>query len=60
VPAYTFPADRQDLSVLRIVCRNGFGHDLADALLKDLDAAVDDLKRASGSAVLSGPAGFRH
>ena len=24
VPAYTFPADREDLAVLRVVCRNGF------------------------------------
>ncbi|MGC5412588.1 glutamate decarboxylase, partial [Streptomyces sp. DT225] len=30
VPAYTFPADREDLSVLRIVCRNGFSSDLAE------------------------------
>jgi glutamate/tyrosine decarboxylase-like PLP-dependent enzyme len=33
VPAYTFPANREDLSVLRIVVRNGFTHDLADLLL---------------------------
>ena len=32
VPAYTFPADLQDLAVLRIVVRNGFSHDLADVL----------------------------
>ena len=38
VPAYTFPADRQDLSVVRIVCRNGFSHDLA-CLLYTSDAA---------------------
>ena len=29
VPAYTFPDDRTDLAVLRVVCRNGFSHDLA-------------------------------
>ena len=60
VPAYSFPADRQDLSVLRIVCRNGFGHDLADALLSDLAHTVRDLEDAAGTATLSGPAGFRH
>ena len=32
VPAYTFPANRQDLSVLRVVCRNGFSSDLAELL----------------------------
>ena len=36
VPAYTFPADREDLAVLRIVVRDGFTHDLADLLLHDL------------------------
>jgi glutamate decarboxylase len=36
VPAYTFPANRQDLSVLRFVVRNGFSHDLADLLIDDL------------------------
>jgi glutamate decarboxylase len=59
LPAYTFPADRQDLSVLRVVCRNGFGHDLAEALLADLRAAVERLE-----AETPGPAepvaGFHH
>ena len=30
LPAYTFPPKREDLSVLRVVCRNGFSADLAD------------------------------
>jgi glutamate decarboxylase len=36
VPAYSFPPDRQDLSVLRIVVRAGMTHDMADLFLKDL------------------------
>src|SRR5262249_9772302 len=36
VPAYTFPANRTDLAALRIVVRQGFGHDMADLLLSDL------------------------
>ncbi len=36
VPAYTFPANREDLSVLRIVVRAGMNHDMADKLLDDL------------------------
>jgi glutamate decarboxylase len=63
VPAYTFPANREDLAVLRIVCRNGFSRDLADLLLEHLRAAVAELDAvaatASGAA-LSGPSGFRH
>jgi glutamate decarboxylase len=45
VPAYTFPANRQDLAVLRVVCRNGFTHDLAGMLLDDLRAALPELAR---------------
>jgi glutamate decarboxylase len=60
VPAYTFPEDRQDLSVLRIVCRNGFSHDLADLLLADLRGAVEQLNSNSGDGAATGPAGFRH
>jgi glutamate decarboxylase len=33
VPAYTFPENRQDLSVLRIVVRAGMTHEMADHLL---------------------------
>ena len=36
VPAYTFPADLEDMAVMRIVVRNGFSMDLADLLLTDL------------------------
>jgi glutamate decarboxylase len=36
VPAYTFPENRQDLSALRVVVRNGFSRDLADLLVADL------------------------
>jgi len=45
VPAYCFPANRADLAVLRIVCRNGFTHDLAGMLLDDLRAALTGLAR---------------
>jgi glutamate decarboxylase len=58
VPAYTFPADREDLAALRIVCRNGFSHDLADLFLQDLRAAVADLQQTS--TTVSGPSGFHH
>jgi glutamate decarboxylase len=60
VPAYSFPADREDLSVLRIVCRNGFSHDLAEALVRDIHAAVAELDAEVRADVVSGPAGFRH
>ena len=48
IPAYTFPPDREDLSVLRIVCRNGFSHDLAEVFVTHLRAAVDQLNADAG------------
>jgi glutamate decarboxylase len=43
VPAYTFPEDMQDTAVLRIVVRNGFSMDLAEAFLDDLVTQVKAL-----------------
>jgi len=45
VPAYTFPANLQDVAVLRIVVRNGFSHDLAGLLLDDLRRHSTALRR---------------
>jgi glutamate decarboxylase len=60
VPAYTFPENRTDLAVLRVVCRNGFSLDMAGLFLADLRAAVDDLQTHAGETPESGPTGFRH
>jgi glutamate decarboxylase len=60
VPAYTFPANRQDLSVLRIVCRNGFSRDLAETFLQHLHAAVNHLNADNRPGTATGPSGFRH
>ena len=43
VPAYTFPANREDLVALRVVVRNGMSHDLAELLLADLRRVVEYL-----------------
>lgn len=37
VPAYTFPANREDLAALRIVVKEGFSRDMADLLLGDIE-----------------------
>jgi glutamate decarboxylase len=44
VPAYTFPENRQDLSVLRIVVRAGMNLDMADLLLDHLREQTDELE----------------
>ncbi|MCX4749128.1 glutamate decarboxylase [Kitasatospora sp. NBC_01287] len=48
VPAYTFPENRTDLSVLRVVCRNGFTIDLAEMLLADLSKLLPELLSQPG------------
>ena len=47
VPAYTYPENRQDLAVLRIVVRAGMTFDMADRLLDDLRAKTADLENLS-------------
>ena len=44
VPAYTFPENRQDLSVLRIVVRAGMNQDMADLLLEHLREETEFLE----------------
>ena len=40
IPAYTFPKNREDLAVLRIVVKEGFSRDMADLLVSDLHHAI--------------------
>ena len=44
VPAYTFPKNREDLSVLRIVIRAGMTMEMADHLLTDMRAVTHFLE----------------
>jgi glutamate decarboxylase len=44
VPAYTFPENREDLSVLRIVVRAGMNHELAEVLLEHLAEETEFLE----------------
>ncbi|AWK10445.1 glutamate decarboxylase [Streptomyces spongiicola] len=62
VPAYTFPPHREDLSVLRFVCRNGFSADLAELLLEDLQRALPELRAQSApqSKDKAAATGFHH
>jgi glutamate decarboxylase len=48
VPAYTFPPDREDLSVLRVVVRSGMNHDMADLLLEDLRDRTEFFESLTG------------
>ena len=60
VPAYTFPANRQDLAVLRVVVRNGFTHDLADLFLDDLRKQIARLGKLDAPLVREAEASSFH
>jgi len=62
LPAYTFPPHREDLSVLRVVCRNGFSSDLADLFIEDLTSLLPELRRQPHplTADKQGATGFHH
>jgi glutamate decarboxylase len=48
VPAYAFPENCQDLSVLRVVVRAGMSIDMANLFLADLRKQTDSLESLSG------------
>jgi glutamate decarboxylase len=60
VPAYTFPANREDIAALRIVVRNGFSHDLADLLLDDMGRVLERLGKQAAPQRGSEAASFSH
>ncbi len=45
VPAYSMPANRQDLVIQRILVRHGVSRDLGDLLLKDIRRCMDYFKK---------------
>jgi glutamate decarboxylase len=55
IPAYTFPENRQDLSVLRIVVRAGMNHDMAQALLEHMQEETEYLEALKSPLPSPGP-----
>jgi glutamate decarboxylase len=61
VPAYTFPKNRTDLTALRVVVKQGFGHDMADLLVADIERQLPRLQRQSAPLHDgTGASGFHH
>lgn len=62
VPAYTLPANCQELAIQRILVRHGFTRDLANLLIDGFRLAVDHLNEdpASSSISESDAGGFKH
>ena len=45
VPAYTLPANLEDIVVMRVVIKQGFTRDMADMMLNDMRNAVEELDK---------------
>jgi glutamate decarboxylase len=60
VPAYPMPRGLEDVHVLRVVVRNGFGRDLAHSFVADLARAVERLEDGGGRVDPGDRAGFHH
>ena len=45
VPAYTMPANIEQMVVMRVLCKQGFSRDMADQLLDDIRFALDELNK---------------
>ncbi|CAA6676941.1 MULTISPECIES: glutamate decarboxylase [unclassified Lentimonas] len=62
VPAYSLPANREELSIQRILVRHGVSRDLGDLLLKDMKQAMAHLEKHPSSTPMTGDegSGFHH
>jgi glutamate decarboxylase len=60
VPAYPMPPKLEDVHVLRVVVRNGFGHDLGEMLVDDLRRSTERLARGPHAPDLGPRTAFHH
>jgi len=60
IPAYRFPANREDLAALRVVVKNGFTRDLAEFLIADLQTVLDYLGQLTAPLPVEDGEGFHH
>lgn len=55
VPAYPLAPDAQDISVLRIVVREGLSRDMAGSLVEEIERAITELEATRPSGVGTSP-----
>jgi len=60
VPSYRMPANRQEMVIQRAVVRNGFTHDLAGMLVKDMRRHLDWFAAQPGFKAAESGVGFHH
>ncbi len=60
VPAYTFPENRKDLRVLRVVVRSDLSRDLGELFLDDVERLLPKLERQGRPFAGEDASGFHH
>lgn len=60
VPAYRMPANRQSMVIMRVVVRNGFTHDLAGMLVRDIQRHLKWFESQPGFRGATEGVGFHH
>ena len=60
VPAYPMPVDLTNITVQRIVVRNGLSMDLADRFLDDIKSQVEYLENLEHEMPKTNVGGFHH
>ena len=62
VPAYSLPANRQDLVIQRVLVRHGVSHDLASLLVEDMQRSLDFFAKHPITRPMGGDeaSGFHH
>jgi glutamate decarboxylase len=62
VPAYSMPANREDLVIQRVLVRHGVSRDLGDLLLSDMQRSVDYFEKnpVSTPLTMETAGGYKH
>ncbi|MBD0400401.1 glutamate decarboxylase [Flammeovirga sp. EKP202] len=60
VPAYTMPADTEDVAVLRVVVREGFNSDMATMLIHDIQKAAEHFIARGDREMRTSGSSFAH
>jgi glutamate decarboxylase len=60
VPTYRMPANREEIAIQRVVVRNGFTHDLAGMLVRDIKRHLAWFETQPGMKATNDAPGFHH
>ena len=60
VPAYTLPANLTEVTIMRIVVKEGMSLELANLLLADINSAIQYFEKLGAHKIVEQHGGFHH